>query len=83
MWGHSSVDCLLSMHIYCCDETTHGKITKHYSRFCAVAFCYVHNCKLSYMSYILSMMLNCIRTECNYKYRIGCVWDLAWYWRRH
>jgi len=39
--GHSCVDCLLSMRI---PETTHGKITIHYSRFCAAAFCYVHKC---------------------------------------
>jgi len=34
---------------YCCRETSHGKITRHYSRYCAVAFCYVHKCELSYM----------------------------------
>jgi len=27
---------------YCCLETNHGKITRKYSRYCAVAFCYVH-----------------------------------------
>jgi len=34
---------------YCFPETTHGKITRHYSRFCAVAFCYVHKRELSYV----------------------------------
>jgi len=34
---------------YCFSETTHGKITRHYSRFCAVAFCYGHKCELSYI----------------------------------
>jgi len=26
-----------------------GKITRHYLRYCAVAFCYVHKCELSYI----------------------------------
>jgi len=34
---------------YCCPETIHGEITRHYSRCCIVAFCYVHKCELSYM----------------------------------
>jgi len=34
---------------YCCSETTHGKITRHYSWFCAVAFWNVHKCELSYI----------------------------------
>jgi len=33
---------------YCCLETSHGKITRHYSRYCTVAFCYVHKCELSW-----------------------------------
>jgi len=36
-------------HFDCSFETNHGKITSHYSRFCAVAFWYVHNCELSYI----------------------------------
>jgi len=31
-------------------ETTHGKITRHYSRFYAVAFFYVHECELSHIN---------------------------------
>jgi len=31
---------------YCFPETTHGKITRQYLRFCAVA--YMHKCELSY-----------------------------------
>jgi len=27
---------------YCFPETTHWKLTRHYSRFCDMAFCYVH-----------------------------------------
>jgi len=34
---------------HCCLETSHGKITRHYSRYCTVAFCYVLKCELSYM----------------------------------
>jgi len=34
---------------YCCLETSHGKITRHYSRFCTVAFFHVHKGELSYM----------------------------------
>jgi len=30
-------------------QTIHGKITRHHSRYCTVAFCYVHNCELSYI----------------------------------
>jgi len=33
----------------CCLETSHGKITRHCSRYCTVAFCYMHKCELSYM----------------------------------
>jgi len=32
---------------YCCLETSHGKITRYYSWYCTVAFCYVHKCELS------------------------------------
>jgi len=34
---------------HCCLETTHGKITRHYSQYCTVVFCYVHKCELYYM----------------------------------
>jgi len=34
---------------YCYFETSHGKITIYYSRYCTVAFSYVHKCELSYM----------------------------------
>jgi len=30
-------------------QPIHGKITLHYSRYCAVAFCYVHKWELSYI----------------------------------
>jgi len=35
--------------IYYCPETSHGKITRNYSRYCTLAFCYVHKCELSNM----------------------------------
>jgi len=28
---------------------SHEEITRHYSRYCAVAFCYMHKCELCYM----------------------------------
>jgi len=34
---------------YCLLETSHGKITRHYSQYCSVAFCYVHKCERYYM----------------------------------
>jgi len=37
-------------------ETNHGKITRHYSRYSAVAFCCVHKCLVSYN--VLVMTLN-------------------------
>jgi len=30
-------------------QSIHGKITRNYSRYCAVAFYYVHKCELSYI----------------------------------
>jgi len=30
-------------------KPVHGKITRHYSRYCTVVFCCVHKCELSYM----------------------------------
>jgi len=55
---------------YCCLETISWKITRHYSRYCAVAFCYVHKCELSYMCPGHDMKLHPHRVEL---YRIGCV----------
>jgi len=46
---------------YCCPETSHGKITRHFSRYCDVAFCYVHKCELPYM--FLLMILNFTHTK--------------------
>jgi len=34
---------------YCYLETSYGKITINYSRYCTVEYCYVHKCELSYM----------------------------------
>jgi len=48
----------------------HGKITIHYSRYCTVAFCYVHKCELSYMCHGLDIELHPHRVKL---YRIGCV----------
>jgi len=44
--GHNCVDCLLSMHIPWYQSWENNR---HSSRYCAVAFCYVHKCELSYM----------------------------------
>jgi len=30
-------------------KIVHAKMTRHYSRYCAAAFCYVHKCELSYL----------------------------------
>jgi len=30
-------------------QAIHGKISRPYSRYCAVAFCYVHKCEMSYI----------------------------------
>jgi len=40
-------------------QSSHGKITQHYARYCSLAFFYVHKCELFY----LVMMLNFIRTK--------------------
>jgi len=50
-------------------QPIHGKITLHYSQYCALAFVYLHKCELSYM---MLMMLNCIRTQVKL-YGIGLV----------
>jgi len=55
---------------YCFRETTHGKITRHYSRFCAMAFCYVHKCELSYIYPGDDIKLHPHRVKL---YRIWCV----------
>jgi len=41
-----------------------------------VAFCYVHKCELSYMcpGHDIKMHPHGVKL-----YRIGCVWDLAWF----
>jgi len=55
---------------YCCPETSHGKITRQYSRYCTVAFCYVHKCELSYMCPGHDIKLHPHRVKI---YRIGCM----------
>jgi len=55
---------------YCCLETSHGKITRHYSRYCTVAFHYVHKCELSCMCPGHDIKLHPHRVKLN---RIGCV----------
>jgi len=64
------VSIVSSRYTYCCLETSRGKITRHYSRYCAVAFCYVHKCELSYMCPGHDIQLHPHRVEL---YRIGCV----------
>jgi len=54
-------------------QPIHGKITQHYSRYCAVAFCYVHKCELSYIYPGHDVKLHL--PEWNNKYQIGCVWS--------
>jgi len=54
---------------------------RHYSRYCAVAFCYVHECELSYM--YPGMMLNCIHTELhreNENWRITMSGEISSVW---
>jgi len=51
-------------------ETSHGKITRHHSRYCTVAFCYVHKCELSYMCPDHDIKLHPHQVKL---YRIGCV----------
>jgi len=46
-----------------------GKITRHYSRYCTVAFCFVHKCELSYMCPGHDIELHPHRVKL---YRIGC-----------
>jgi len=36
-------------YIELCNILCHGKITRHYWRYCTVSFCYMHKCELSYM----------------------------------
>jgi len=55
---------------YGCLETSHGKITRHYSRYCTVAFCYVHMCELSYICPGHDIKLHPHRVKL---YRIGSV----------
>jgi len=55
---------------YCCFETNHGKITRHYSPCCIVAFCYVHKCELFCMCTGNDIKLHPHRVKL---YRIGCV----------
>jgi len=52
-----------------CHETSHRKITRYYSRYCTVAFCYGHKCELSYMCPGHGIKLNPHRGKL---YRIGC-----------
>jgi len=55
----------------CCLETSHGKITRQYSWYCTVAFCYVYKCDLSYRCPGHDIKLHPHRMKL---YRIGCVW---------
>jgi len=55
---------------YCCLETSHGKITRHYLRYCTMAFCIVYKCELSYMCPGHDIKLHPHRVKL---YRIGCV----------
>jgi len=48
----------------------HGKIIWHYSRYCAVTFCYEHKCELSYIHPGHDVKLRPHRVKL---YRIGCV----------
>jgi len=51
----------------------HGKITRHYSRYCTVEFCYVHKCELYHIMFWSSghdVKLHPHRVKL---YRIGCV----------
>jgi len=63
----SNVSCRCT---YCCLETSHGKITRHCSRYCTVAFCYVLKCELSYMCPGHDIKLHLHRVKL---YRIGCL----------
>jgi len=58
---------------YCCPETCREKITKHYSQYCAVAFCYVHKCEPSYLCVGHDIELHvCIQSPDRVKlYRMG------------
>jgi len=51
-------------------KSIHGKIIWHYSRYCAVAFCYEHKCELSYIHPGLDVKLHAHRVKL---YQIGCV----------
>jgi len=63
------IDCLMSMHILFI-ETSHAKISRHYSRYCTVAFCYVCKCELSCMCPGHDIKLHPYGVKL---YRIGCV----------
>jgi len=54
---------------YCCFKASHGKITRHYSRYCTVAFCCVQT---YYMcpGHGIKLHLHWVKL-----YRIGCVWS--------
>jgi len=56
---------------YCCLETSYRRITRHYSR--SVLWHFATCASVNCYTYILVMIMNCIHTERNYKYRIGCV----------
>jgi len=50
--GRSTVVSIVSCRCtYCCLETSHKKVTRHYSWYCTVAFCYANKCELSYVSW--------------------------------
>jgi len=56
---------------YCCPETSHGKITRHYSLYYSVAFCYMHKCELSYMCPGHDIILHPHRVKLYWIRRVG------------
>jgi len=73
-------DCLTHRHLCgsntvvlifsCCLKLFHGKITRHYLRYCAVEFCGVHACELSDMCLGHDVKLHPYQVKL---YRIRCV----------
>jgi len=55
-----------------CSETSHVKITRYHTRYCGVAFCYLHKCELSCMSSYHAIKLH---SHWMKLYQIGCVWS--------
>jgi len=71
-YGRGTVVSIISSRCTCCcPETSHGKITRHYSQYCTVAFCYVHKFELSYVCPGHDIKLHQHQVIL---YRIGC-WE--------